>query len=765
MRRRQALKAIPLTIAGLSGLTKTTFAVPERANSETPLAQIKEHHGTPTLYLEREPTFFSSLLVGKCTPEEWERSHWARLTATKTGTHIYYISAFGACGKEWSAPRPGEPDRFDFDDVEPLLKTILKSDPKAHFQLLVRLEITNGDWFQRLYPQECEVISLGPQPYQSYASQIWRKRANEFLKAFIAHIHKIGLSRRIFSYIIGAGHTGEWVKKESAMASPCGDFSEPMRLHFQAFLRERYYDDLQILRAAWNNPQVTFETCKVPSQEEQARANYFTFRDPRSEQNVIDYYQCLAELCADLIIEFCRTVKDATSGNALAGAYYGYLMDLAWNAGFFGEWRDRWQESEFSTYQRSGHLGLKKVLESPYVDLLASPYSYGFRHIGGVAPSHIPAESIRLHGKLGMIENDTRLHYSPRESAFGRANNQSESVTLLRRNFIHFVTHGQGDWFTELKDERLFPEIKKLQALGRFALKLDRSLYSDIAVLIDDESFYYESIRNNLDVPLIFQQHLHGLPRLGAPFDVFLLDDFINNRLPPHKLDIFLNCFRLDKTRRAALRSQILKQPCTTLWLYAPGCIDDDLSLESMTELTNFRFGMIKQPWGPYMHVTDFLHVITADLQQDLFWGTDNLLSPVFYLDDPDALILGTVVGAQGQCLPGMGLKTLSHWNSIFVSVPNLPASLLRGIVKFAGAHIFSDAGDVLQVTHQLLGVHTVSGGERVFKLPTTVETIYDLFDDKLVAQSTDRFRVELAPASTMLFYFGDSKALLELKS
>jgi len=69
-----------------------------------------------------------------------------------------------------------------------------------------------------------------------------------------------------------------------------------------------------------------------------------------------------------------------------------------------------------------------------------------------------------------------------------------------------------------------------------------------------------------------------------------------------------------------------------------------------------------------------------------------------------------------------MGLKTFSQWNSIFVSAPDLPASLLRGIVRFAGVHIFNDEADVLQVTRQVLGVHTVAGGKRTFKLPRTVE-------------------------------------------
>lgn len=33
---------------------------------------------------------------------------------------------------------------------------------------------------------------------------------------------------------------------------------------------------------------------------------------PVEELNVIDYYECLAQLCGALVVDFCRTVKEAT---------------------------------------------------------------------------------------------------------------------------------------------------------------------------------------------------------------------------------------------------------------------------------------------------------------------------------------------------------------------------------------------------------------------------------------------------------------------
>jgi hypothetical protein len=179
-----------------------------------------------------------------------------------------------------------------------------------------------------------------------------------------------------------------------------------------------------------------------------------------------------------------------------------------------------------------------------------------------------------------------------------------------------------------------------------------------------------------------------------------------------------------------------------------------------MTDLTGLHFGRTESPWGSFMHILDFEHPITRGLPQDLFWGSTAPLGPLFYLDDPHATILGQVVHSLGRCQPGFGLRTFhargagGGWTSIYSATPDLPAPVLRGIARYAGVHLYSEAGDVLYATPDLLAVHTVSGGPRRFSLPRKVEVVYDLFGDQVVARRTDRFSVLLLPASTALYYW-----------
>jgi hypothetical protein len=143
-----------------------------------------------------------------------------------------------------------------------------------------------------------------------------------------------------------------------------------------------------------------------------------------------------------------------------------------------------------------------------------------------------------------------------------------------------------------------------------------------------------------------------------------------------------------------------------------------------MTDLTGFTFetGL---PWGPFMHATKFDHPITRDVPQDLFWGTNNVLGPLFHVMDAQAEILGQVVSAGGRSKPGLAVKNMGTWTSIYCAAPNIPAPVLRGMARFAGVHLYNDTD---------------------------------------VARKTDRFTVDMAPISSALWYTGSARTVESLR-
>jgi len=171
-----------------------------------------------------------------------------------------------------------------------------------------------------------------------------------------------------------------------------------------------------------------------------------------------------------------------------------------------------------------------------------------------------------------------------------------------------------------------------------------------------------------------------------------------------------------------------------------------------MEDVTGLRFGTGEQPWGPLVHVTDFEHPITKGLRPEVSWGTNAKLAPLFHVDDPAARVLGEVVYSQGNCRPGFAVKEFPGWRSVYRAAPNLPADVLRGVARNAGVHIYSEAGDVLYANRSILGVHTVAGGRRVFRLPRRAGTVRDVFGKRTVASGVTEFEVRLEPRSSALY-------------
>ena len=740
-------------------------------------ATVQRHNGVPTLFLNDQPVFANCHLIGGLDPNAIDVIQASVRAFARNNIHIYSIDSVGS---EWTTPRSGDNYTFDFTETAPRLQAIVDADPDALFLLRMGFETYYFDWWRQAYPDEVEVLTDGPSTSASYASLAWQKQVKDLLRGYIAHLKEAGLYDRVIAYQVATGTCGEWIKSWSSMDPACGDFSAPMQRAFQQWLRRRYAGDVAALRAAWADGAVTFENATVPATAAQMQTTHCFFRDPRREQQVIDFYDCYAEVTADAMIGFCEVVKQETGGEKLAGAFFGYIMEISWNNSFFNNNYGDLAASEVSTTQRSGHLGLWKALRSPHVDFFVSPYTYAFRGVGGDGLPMQPTESLRLHNKLYFFEEDTLMHnnFDPG----GRMHPVENSIAIYQRNFAQCVTHGLGITWLEnnifVESPLLIDEArrwyKRFDDLGHWACNLNRTPSAEVAVFLDDESFYYKANRNNIDIPLIWHQRVITLNRFGAPHDLYLLNDLLEGSLPEYKLYVFLNPFHLNERRRKALKEIVCRDNKVALWLYAAGYINADapdapIHTNHMTDLTGFHFGEGRSYYGPFMHLTNFDHPITQGLSQELFWGTTRAIAPNFHLEDPDATTLGEIVYTLGRCRPGFGVKSFhtadpkAACHSVYCATPNIPAPVLRGIARFAGVHLYNDQGDVLYATPDLLAVHTVAGGSRTFALPHQAEVVYDLYHDCLLARNASHFEVKLPPASTALYYTGTADGLQTL--
>jgi hypothetical protein len=90
-----------------------------------------------------------------------------------------------------------------------------------------------------------------------------------------------------------------------------------------------------------------------------------------------------------------------------------------------------------------------------------------------------------------------------------------------------------------------------------------------------------------------------------------------------------------------------------------------------------------------------------------------------------------------------------------------LPAALLRGLARYAGCHIFGDAGDQVHADRQFVSVHTVAGGPTTIRLPRRAP-VWEVFARQRLGQGLTRIEAELPPVSTTLYFLGDRDLLAD---
>jgi len=679
---------------------------------------------------------------------------------------------------DWSGP-----EQYDFKRVDEKLDTYLKLEPKALF--LPRVLLTPGPWWCKEFPSEITMRDdgspagmFGAPCHPSLASEKYREHSHKAMIAFLNHVEdKYG--DHIVGYQAGNGFGGEWLTFNSFWEVRPGappptkfgveDYSPPAQAGFRRWLKEKY-GTVEELRRAWRDPKVTFETATPPNEVERYSSTHGIFFDPGVSQRVPDYFTFFNDIVADVLLENCRWIKEITNRKKIVGAFYGYL----------------WCNFPNLSVVHSGHLGLAKVLRSPDVDFLASPYTYDNKQIGGPNNSQTLPEAVALHGKLYFNEVDTETHLHQRQWRWGNSlnnpKNWEETKGLLTRDYGYALSKGFGMWWTDLHggtfhDDQIIRLLGDLKKVDEKYLEADKRSNADIAVVLDEASFTYFGDGEPLFNALLTAQKQWELGFIGAPWDPCLLTDMANPKLRDYKLYIFLNTFRATPEQRAAIHARLKRNGATVVWVYAPGYIGEKLSVDYMQDLTGIRLAESDSAGELHVDITAYDHAYTKSLPNGFAYGSDvnvaNIIrwydhqiylkdprdpslqrdlpgfriNPRFWSDEPEAKVLGRLAGLDK---PGLVVKKQPGWTSVYSSAPVLPATLLRNIARAAGCHIYSEANDVVYANRNFLCIYAPGGGTRTIRLPEESRVV-DLLENRIVSEGTKEFPLTMAPNSTVL--------------
>jgi hypothetical protein len=611
--------------------------------------------------------------------------------------------------------------------------------------------------FAERYPQEIVSYSTPlsdavPRLLPSVSSKIWMEQLKEQFSRLIKWIYTSKYAERVIGICLLNQMTGEWYYPE-AFKYP--DYSTPMKEAFTTWALSKY-GSIEKLRKAWNKPNLKRQEISIPSPEARNRATYGYFLDPAKDRCVRDYHRFLQEATARAIIEIAKHIKDISDNRLLVRVFYGYTFEPV---GCGPGW-----------YINCGHQALGKVLESTYIDIINSPHSYGDRHIGLPGLFHQAVDSIALHNKIGIFEDDTFTHLSekPDDCLFApgfrdRTENISETIEVVRRNFLNFASHCSGDIFMDLlsdgrwRSEQVWDEVKTLRKyylewLGR----KNGPKQPDVAVVTSETATLWLKADSHKLLLHSLYWFRSELARTGLHTGYYLISDL--DKIPESaRMLVFLNPYEIIPEEAEIIRNKWAKDGRYLVWIYAADIIGTNgLKLKQISPITGFDLAMTDKA------VEWVVHITARDIPcWKAAFGTvrEDVPSAFYVRNTKDIEVLGKYIGRNEVAF---AVRDMGTWKSVFCGVPRIPESILRYLGTSAGATLYEEKkfktkapSDGIYIGENFVAVHTSCElGKRIFGLPERAGQVWLMEGDtnKLIGKNIKRWEMDLAPHRTYLF-------------
>ncbi len=556
--------------------------------------------------------------------------------------------------------------KYDFDSLNKQYDDVLAVNPDAEF--ICMIDLNTPIWLQRQlslrgHSAECESFTMLS---CACANPAWRKEVSTYLEAVVKHMES-RYGDRVKAYLLACGQTDEWMDYSRGAAG---------RAKTQAWAswrKERGKSDLPVPAYA-RMDEASFEGL---------------IRDPATERDVIDYAHFTGDLIADTILDFAAQTRALIPKHRQIGVFFGYILELTAT-------RLVW----------AGHLEYERVFRSPDIDFSISPGTYSDRLMGGGSGFMAPNGTRVLRGKGFLHEIDHRtptynVHLDDYVSIgwMHPWKDQAEVDAGLKREFSLAIVNGASLWCFDMWGGVFkTPETMKVVARSKqlwdtYASQPPKSL-AEVALVVDPQSARLVNDRNPL-VREIYQGTRNKLNRLGAPFEVFSVNDLPEADLSQYKMFVFPGLFEVTPEKADLLNSHVFNGERTVVFAYAPG-ISDGQTLD------------------------------TARVKE----------------------LTGTEFGAEGTSAVDRGGWTAVH----APSYDALSIEALRQAAVDAGVTIVCDDAVPVYANERLVAVHVAEGGRKTITLPVACREVRELYTGQVVPVTDRRFPYAFATPDTALF-------------
>ncbi|MBQ9774414.1 MAG: beta-galactosidase [Lentisphaeria bacterium] len=590
-------------------------------------------------------------------------------------------------------------EEWEYKELDRVMTAVLKDNPNAYY--LIRVRLNPPAWWGRQYPDEMMRLENGRSGGgASVASERYRKDVKEALRRVIRHLEK-NYGKNIAGYHPAGANSSEWFYL-GCQAKEFNGYDPATLIAWRKWLRAKYKTE-QALQKAWKNSAVTFENATVPTGAERRGEKKRGLRSPDEAANILDFGTFQNESMVEIVLSLGQVIREEVGRRRLSVIFFGYVYELSplWNGPGV-----------------SGHLALRKLLDSPYFDMITAPFSYNAdrsRAGSGIAMS--AAESIMKSGKLWLNEDDTYTHLAVQNNdndcskdIEGGAQNEEETLDILRRNLAVTLAGNYAIWWMDLygngryKSQRLWDEMDIwAQKVEKDILQSPKPYRPEIAVFVDPVSLNCvsaaETSRSTTKEAVSLLRR--NASKAGAAFGAWLLDDLPAAKA---KLNIFSAAYALNKEQRAMLRKHATE--AASLWVWAPGYIDLDTgrkSLKSVEEVTSFEVREVN-------HCTFRVKATLAGIQAGLpaEFGAKETVYPIL---SPKLRKGDSVLAVYSDNSPAVVMRP-GKKISVFCGTTTVPTELIRYLAGQAGVHLYTEQDACVYSNGDFIAVYAPYDGE-----------------------------------------------------
>jgi hypothetical protein len=500
---------------------------------------------------------------------------------------------------------------------------------------------------------------------------------------------------------------------------------------------------------------------------------------------------------SNVIAGVAKNVKAATDGKLLLLIFYGYLQAGSYESNY---------AADMVAY---GHLSGKVLLESPDIDGWVSPFEYTptEREVTSPLGPQKLFSSLAHHGKLAMIEDDTRTNLDPGKGGFKWCYTLNCTTAMMRRDVFAAGVTGRGIYHFDLKgagwlgkngtaDERgNTSAIWKAIGSARDALAKATPLVGplglpQIAVFEDERApLTQRAGQGQWGMKNINEELL----RMGAPHRSFYVDDLVTIKDKASiRLAIFPNLLTPSRAVKAALTAwQQDKNTNTTFVFYGPaGLVQSDVRSYPVSCVTDISAvpmvigipELSEHVAGTTSQVQLKSNFTAAEMAafpgiaalSGTVYGEAEVFSPLMTVAGrPPAgvMVLGNYKQQQGSD-PGAATeasltaaalvakaRTGGGYN-VYSAANNLPSTLFTALARSSGGHIFSERGTEcgVQASGNALFIQAIGpsdkatrSGPRHVTLPQPL-LVTSENGTKVCATACRSFSVDLAAGHSELF-------------